>query len=318
MKEGTGDYKYTKGSHRPEYETLAMFGPNCKNNNLDSIIWLNDVCNRYGIDTISAASTIAFSIECYENHLITINDTDSIEMTWGNHKSIVAMTEKLAKREGFGAVLADGVKHAAERIGKGSEKFAMHIQGQELPAHDPKCATELATTYKLDATPARHTQGSEARHAPGLIPDFDRNSWSGRGEVHRRGANFHHVTNCAGLCDFVYGTFPHVDVVAEFMSAVTGWDITTDELLKTGERIANIRQAFNIREGLNPLQFKIPDRVIGKPHKQAGPTAGVTVDEVTIYKEYLAAMDWDATTGKPSKKKLLELGLDDVAKELYP
>jgi aldehyde:ferredoxin oxidoreductase len=318
MKEGTGEYKYEKGSHRPEYETLAMFGPNCLNSNLDSIILLNDICNRYGVDTISTAATIAFAIECYENGLITSRDTNGIEMNWGNHKSIVAMTEKLARREGFGAVLADGVKLAAERIDKGAEKYAMHIQGQELPAHDPKCATELATTYKLDATPARHTQGSESRHAPGLIPDFDRKAWSGRAEIHKRGANFHHVTNSAGLCDFVYGTVPHVDVIAEFMSAVTGWDITTDELLQTGERIANLRQAFNIREGLNPLQFKVPDRVIGRPPKKLSPTAVVTVDEDSIYSEYLAVMDWDALTAKPSKNKLLEFGLEDVARELYP
>ncbi|MFP3976034.1 MAG: aldehyde ferredoxin oxidoreductase C-terminal domain-containing protein, partial [Dehalococcoidia bacterium] len=97
---------------------------------------------------------------------------------------------------------------------------------------------------------------------------------------------------------------------------VTGWDITVDELLKTGERIANMRQAFNIREGLNPMQFKVPDRVLGNPPQKEGPVAGVTVDMDTLAKEYLAAMDWDTETAKPSKRKLEELGLEDVAKEL--
>ena len=102
------------------------------------------------------------------------------------------------------------------------------------------------------------------------------------------------------------------------MHTVTGWDVTTDELLKTGERIANLRQAFNVREGLNPLQFKVPDRVLGIPPQKEGPLAGITIDEGTLDKEYLAAMDWDLNTAKPSKKKLQELGLEDVARELWP
>jgi aldehyde:ferredoxin oxidoreductase len=317
IKEGIGEYKYEAGSHRPEYETLAMFGGNCLNNNIESIIKANDICNRYGIDTISAGAAIAFAIECFESGLISKADTDGIELTWGNHRAIVAMMEKLARREGLGDVLADGVRVAAEKIGKGADRYAIHIQGQEMPAHDPKFATELATTYKLDPTPARHTQGSEERHPPGLIPQYDRKSFAGRAEVHKKGSNFHHIVNCSGMCDFVYGTLPSVDAVTDFLSAVTGWDVTSDELIRTGERIANIRQAFNIREGLNSLQFKVPDRVVGNPPKEEGPTAGVTVDEDTIYSEYLAAMDWNLKTAKPSKKKLQELGLEDVARELW-
>jgi aldehyde:ferredoxin oxidoreductase len=322
MKEGTGEYKYEAGSRRPEYETIAMFGTNCLNNNLKSIIKANDICDRYGIDTISAGATIAFAIECFENGLITRADTDGIEMTWGNHKAIVAMTEKLAKRDGFGAVLADGVKIAAEKIGKGADKYAMHIQGQELPAHDPKHAFNYATSYRLDPTPGRHFVGSELSDAPGhpsgLLPKFDLKSFVGRGEARRIGSNFHQAVVCTGTCLFVYWAFPNVDPIAEFMRVVTGWDVTNDELLKTGERISNLRQAFNIREGLNPLQFEVPHRVLGRPPLKGGPVAGVTVDEDSMIKEYLTAMDWDLKTAKPSKKKLQELGLEDVAKALWP
>jgi aldehyde:ferredoxin oxidoreductase len=243
-------------------------------------------------------------------------------MTWGNHKAIVAMTEKIARREGFGAVLADGVKVAAEKIGKGADQYAMHIQGQELPAHDPKHGFNYATGYRLDPTPARHFVGSELSeapaHPPGLLPRFDSKSFAGRAEAHKIGSSFHQAVVCAGMCLFVYWTFPSVEPVAEFMNAVTGWDVTNDELLKTGERISNIRQAFNIREGLNPLEFKVPDRVLGRPPQKEGPLAGITVDEDTLVKEYLAAMDWDLKTAKPSKKKLQELGLEDVAQELWP
>ena len=317
MKAGTGEYKYAAGTRRPEYETTAMFGTNCLNNNLESIIKAADICDRYGLDTISAGAAIALAIECYEKGLITKKDTDGIEMTWGNHKAIVAMTEKLAKREGFGAVLADGVKVAAEKIGKGSDQYAIHIGGQELPAHDPKHAFYFATSYRLDPTPGRHFVGSELSDAPshpsGLLPKFDHKSFSGRGEARRIGSSFHHVVVCTGTCLFVYWAFPNTDPIADFMRAVTGWEITDDELLKTGERIANIRQAFNIREGLNPLKFKVPDRVLGIPPLKDGPVAGVTIDEETLDREYLTAMDWDTKTAKPSKKKLQELGLEAVS-----
>ncbi len=318
MKAGTGEYKYEEGAHKPEYETLAMFGSDCLNSNIESIIKASDICNRYGLDTISAGSTIAFTIECYENGLITRADTDGIEMTWGNHKSIVAMTEKMARREGFGDVLADGVKVAAAKIGKGADEYAMHIQGQEVPAHDPKLGIHFGTTYKLDPTPARHTQGSEMMHPPGLVPQIEKDAVSGRGEAHWIGSNFKHIVNCSGICEMPYGALPSVDVVAEFMRAITGWDVTTDELIRTGERISNLRQAFNIREGLYSPQFKVPDRILGKPPQKEGPLAGRTVDEETLHTEYLTAADWDLKTAKPSKKKLLELGLEDVAQELWP
>jgi len=218
--------------------------------------------------------------------------------------------------------LADGVKAAAEKIGKGADQYAIHIQGQELPAHDPKHAFNYATSYRLDPTPGRHFVGSELSDGPahpsGLVPKFDLKSFAGRGEARRIGNNFHQAVVCAGMCLFVYWAFPTIDPITEFMSAVTGWDITKDELLETGERITNLRQAFNIREGLNSLKFKVPERVVGIPPQKEGPLAGITVNEDTMIKDYFAAMEWDLKTAKPSKKKLQELSLDDVARALWP
>ena len=318
MKEGRGDYKYEAGAHKPEYETLGMFGADCLNSNLESIIKLNDICNRYGVDTISAGATMAFTIECYERGLITKADTDGIEMTWGNHKSIVAMTEKMVRREGFGDVIADGVKVAAGRIGGDASSYAMHIHGQEIPAHDPKLGYHWATTYRMDATPARHTQGP-GLPMPGMdLPEHDPKAFSGRGEAHKLGSDFSHVVSCTGTCIFGFWALPDVAAFIDFMNAVSGWDFTREEIFKTGERIANIRQAFNIREGLNPLQYKIPGRIYGHPAPKEGPLAGITVDEDTLYSEYLSAMDWDTRTTRPTRQKLLELGLEDVAKALWP
>ena len=170
MKESTGEYSYEAGAHKPEYETLGMFGANCLNTNLESIIKANDICNRYGVDTISAGGCIAFTIECYEEGIITKEDTDGLEMTWGNHRNIVAMLEKLVKREGFGDILANGLKIASEKIGKGAEQYAMHIQGEAGPAHSPKFGLQWAISYRHDATPARHTQGG-GPYPPGSCPN---------------------------------------------------------------------------------------------------------------------------------------------------
>ena len=317
MKEGTGDYTYPAGSHKPEYETLGVFGSSCLNSNIDSIIVANDLCNRYGVDTISAGGTIAFAIECYERGILTKEDTDGLEMTWGNHRAIVAMTEKLVKREGFGDVLADGSKKAAERIGKGSEEYAIHFGGQEPGAHDPRFDRALSLSYRMDPTPGRHTQGGE-RKIPGLLPDtFDRTATK-RGEFHRIGGNYSHVLQSMGLCMFLVDSYPHADVLLEFINAVTGWEIDNDEMQRIGERITNIRQAFNVREGINPLTMETPRRMFGKPPREVGPLAGITLDEDGLNSDYLAAMDWDPETAKPSKKKLIELDMEDVATVLWP
>jgi len=301
LKEGTGEYKYQAGARRPEYETLGSFGAMCLNNNTESIAMANDICNRYSLDTISTGTVVAFAIECYENGLITKADTDGIELTWGNHKAIVAMTEKIAKREGFGVVLADGVKRAAERLGRGSEQYAVHAGGQELGMSDPKLQSPAygdrasAARYQMDATPGRHTQG------------YGPSGFEG------------HFKNAAGFCvQAGYGVVADASkYLVGFMSAVTGWDRSMDELLKVGERVANMRHAFNLREGINPLNRELHPRIIGDPPLEAGPHAHKTVNiKAEIYWN-LGALDWDRVTTKPSKKKLLELGLDDVAKDLW-
>jgi aldehyde:ferredoxin oxidoreductase len=318
MQAGTGEYSYPEGAHKPEYETMAMFGSNLCNDNLDSLIVLSDICNRHGVDTISAGACIAFTIECFENGLITAADTGGLEMKWGDHRAIVAMTEMLVRREGFGAVIADGVKIAADRIGKGSERYAMHIGGQEIAGHDPRGGWGFATGYGADPTPGRHNQGG-GQHPPGLdIPEIDKKERKGRGLYHKISTNYMHAASALGLCQFVIGAYPHADQLIEALRAITGWDdISTEELLVTGERITNVRLAFNIREGIKS-PFLYPDRMRGVPPKTVGPRAGITFTHEEIYNEYLALMDWDPATGKPSKAKLLELGLDDIAQAIWP
>jgi len=319
MKAADGEYPYPYGVHKPEYETVSMFGTNCLNDDVESIIKANDICNRFGLDTISAGACMAFAIECYENGLITKDDTGGLEMTWGNHRSIVALLERVARREGFGDVLADGVRLAAERIGRGSDRYAVHIHGQEPPAHNPVLEYGFASCYRMDATPARHMRWHGGFVPPGVpMPGYEPGAWSGRGEAQKMNVIFNHALESLGVCVFVIATFPHVDVLLEFVGGLTGWDMDLEELLRAGERVANVRQAFNLREGLNPLEYQVSGRLEGRPPMTVGPLAGSTVDQGLVNREFLEAMDWDLETCVPTQAKLSELGLNDVARIVRP
>ena len=297
LKEGTGEYKYPAGIRRPEYETQGSFGALCSNSNAESINMANDICNRYGLDTISAGTAMAFAIECYENGIITKKDTDGLELTWGNHRALVAMTEKMGKREGLGDKLADGVKVAAKRIGKGAKKLAVHVGGQEVGMHDPKLAgfgQAAGARYQMDATPGRHTQG------------FGPGSFSG------------HVVNASGLCLIGFGFGGGPRKLVDFLNAVTGSGYTLDEVLRAGERIAIIRHLFNLREGIKEIDWTPHPRITGNPPQKQGPLAGVTINQKGQVYWNLGALDWDITTTKPSKRKLIELGFNTIAEELWP
>jgi aldehyde:ferredoxin oxidoreductase len=305
LKEGAGEYHYSAGSRRPEYETQAAFGTMCLNNHTESIAMANEICDRYGLDTISTGSACAFAIECFQNGFLSKADTDGLELTWGNHRAIVALTGKIARREGLGGVLADGVKRAAERIGRGAEAFAIHIGGQEPGMHDPKLISAtlkdmpMAARYQMDATPGRHTQG------------FGPSGFKG------------HVMNTVGFCvqaGYSGGTLDAErsrKFYAGNLALATGWDASWEELLETGDRIATLRHCFNLREGINPLFWKLPDRMLGKPPATDGPHKGVTVDAEAQVKTNLETLDWDLPTAKPSRRKLSALGLDEVAKDLW-
>jgi aldehyde:ferredoxin oxidoreductase len=297
LKEGTGEYKYPAGIRRPEYETQGTFGGMCLNNDTDSINMANDICNRYGMDTIAAGTAVSFAIELYENGIITKKDTGGLELGWGNHKTMVAMAEKLGKREDIGAVLADGIKIAAEKIGKGAEKYAVHVGGVELGMHDPKMSLFGNTAfarYQLDATPGRHTQG------------FGPGSFSG------------HVLNASGACMVGLGFGSDANTLVGFLSAVTGTAWTVESVLKTGERITNIRHLFNLREGINELNWYAHPRIYGDPPQEVGPLAGVKINTTAQNYWCLGALDWDMETTKPSKKKLIELGFQEIAEGLWP
>lgn len=313
-----------KEMHKIEYETVAAFGTMCLNDDLFSIIKLNDMCNRSGLDTISAGSVIAFAMECYEHGIISKADTGGIELTWGNAKAMIAMVDKMIRREGFGDVLADGVKVAAQKIGKGAEEYAIHVGGQEPGLHNALFLPGRGTGFVADPTPGRHTAAApfariDANAAiapyPQLQPSgFERYEYKSKGPANATASNYWQVGTCTGLCLFpviFLATFPLI----EFVSAVTGWDITLNEALETGARIQTLRQLFNIREGVKPSEIRLPNRLTGIPPKSEGPLTGITIDIGSLTEEYRKAMGWDPDTGYPTEATLERLGLQELVKK---
>jgi len=309
--------------HRVEYESLGGLGANLLIDNIKAIQYGHHLCNLYGLDVISTAATIAFAFECFEHGLIAREETGGVPLVWGDARAMLALIEMIAHRRHIGAVLADGVKRAAAAIGRGAEAFAMHAGGQELPFHDPRLTPSYATTYVADPTPGRHTAGGahvvEVSHAnppfPVDVPKVKRWDYAGKGPAHALLTKTKQVQAAAGLCEFsaFVGTFPYELMI----KGACGWDLTADDLLTIGDRIQTLRHAFNAREGILPGDWRLPDRVVGRPPLEEGPTKGITVDVEAMALSYFRAMQIDPATGRPAEGKLRALGLDTAADDLY-
>jgi aldehyde:ferredoxin oxidoreductase len=308
---------------RPEYETLAALGTLCLNDNVEAVIKANEICNLYGLDTMAVGNAIAFAMECYENGLISRKDTDGIELNWGDGAAIVALTGRIARREGFGATLADGVEKAAQHIGRGAQEYAMHVHGHRLPYHDPRNSPALGTSIISDAQPACHmnTEGTNLLEqglplgtdplleSPRLAAygDYER-----KGPMYATGAAYYQLLSSSGLCALL--TVGFAVPIAELVAPVTGWDFNWEEGLETGRRILTLRQAFNAREGLLPEDFKLPERV--RRPQSVGPAAEANIDYESLKNGYFAAMGWDIKTGKPHRQTLVKARLDTLTGDL--
>lgn len=314
-----GEFAFPQHTHRPEYETLGAFGVMNGVNNTDAMIAINHWCNEYGLDTISAGATISFATECYENGLLTKEDTDGIELTWGNATSVLDILHKIGRREqGIGDLLADGSTIAAQRIGPAAEEFITAIDGEEPPMHDPKKEIGFAASYALDPTPARHTNwspGKSSKFPTMPEPPADKNQFSGRGPLHKKAHEQAHIMNSAGMCYFVYTMAP-TNRIPDWINLVTGWDTTFEELDDVGERIANLRMAFAVKHGNNPGARTVPGRLLGNPPQQSGPHEGFTIDLETMKREWWDEAGWDQETSAPNRDLLISLGLIDVADAL--
>jgi len=293
----------------PEYETLAMIGSNLLIDDLAAVVRANEILNRYGIDTIEIGAILAWAFECYEHGLITKEDTDGIELTWGNGEALVAMSEKIGKREGIGNLMAEGLRACVDAV-PGSQLFSVEAMGQAVAAHDPRAF------FGQVVTTIASTRGSCHIHSNvegGAIPELgitagDRFDNNDKGHVCAIFQDTSQVDNSFTAC-IVYGGFGLTNKT-KLLSYMTGWDdITPQEVGKTGERIVCMQQLFNIKMGMVPeVENVMPERFT-KPHKGGG-AAGQVPDWKKILKEYWQAKGWDEH-GIPTEAKIKELGLED-------
>lgn len=308
VKEGA----FATEGRKPEYETIAAFGTMLFNSDAESIIKANDVCDLYGIDTISAGTALAFAMECYERGIIGKEETGGIELTWGNPSAMLAMLEKIVRREGFGNVLADGVERAARQIGKGAEKYAIHIHGQEPGLHDPRLFPLRGLSYIANPTPARHMTSMASIRLEGegklaTYPELQRpegdDEVEKRGKIHALASSYSQTFGNSGMCLFALSAGSDIPLV-EFIRAATGWDFTVAEAISAGKRSLSFQQTFNMREGLTARDFVLPARIASPP--SMGPFSGKFIDFDVLRRSYYEAMSWEPETGNPSQECLAE------------
>jgi len=301
-------------THKPEYETILALGGLLQNEDLESIFVANEMLNRAGMDAISAGGTVAFAIECYEKGLLGPQDTGGLELAWGDSAAVLALLDKMIRREGIGDLLADGSRAAAARIGHGAERFAMQAGGQELAMHDPRNDPGFALHAVVEPTPGRHTIGAylyyemfqlwrRVPHLPPVRPlfypkrrkyvaDREKAAWAAAC------SQFTALLNGAGGC--LFGALLGVQrfPIFEWLNAATGWERMPEEYLRVGWNIQSVRQAFNAREGL-ALNHAINERALGRPPLERGANRGASVPIEELTRLYWEAMGWDAATGRP-------------------
>ena len=312
----------------PEYETLAATGSLCGINDLNALALINQLYAQYVLDSISTGAVIAFAMECYEQGIIDQRTTGGLDLTWGNVDATIALIHQIGKREGFGTLLGEGVKRAAQQLGQGAEKYALHVKGQELPMHDPRGKKGLSLAYALSPTGADHM---EAPHDPlyagfhtqghpmgvlGLIEpldplDLDSKKVRAFFETQKVWSFY----NSVGMCDFVGAPLNVMELtpLVDYVNSVTGWNLSLYEAMKIGERANTLARVFNNREGFTPDDDVLPQRL----HEGIGNGAlkGSRVEPDKFFaarRTYYEMAGWDSETGQPTATKLAELSLSDV------
>ena len=308
----------------PEFETMYSYGGVTGVEDIDAIIAADRMADELGFDTMSSGVTIAFAMELYEKGILTKEDTGGLELNFGNHEAMNTVLRQMAFREGIGDLLADGSRAAAERIGKGSEKYAMHVKGLELPAYDVRGAKAHGLNYATSFTGADHCRGYAFQEIFGIpVPhEVDRFAVEGKGKLTMwnqdiRTATTDAPTMCAFLLDMAVVGIAAQNT-ASLMEAVTDLTYTPDDVLQVGERINNLAHAFNVREGLTRADDTLPERLLTEPLK-GGASKGhfISREELDqMLDEYYAERGWDVETGVPTREKLEELGLGYVTDQL--
>ncbi len=323
-----GPYRVDPRYGGPEYETLSTMGSYCGVSDLAAIARANQLCNMYGMDTISCGATIAWAMDCFERGLLTLEDTDGVELRFGNAEALVEMVERIGKREGFGRVLGEGSARAAEALGVGQD-LVVAVKNHELPAHMPQVKRSLALIYAVNpfgADHQSHEHDPSYKGYPERMAELDlldpQPSKVLNAEKVRYALYTQYIYSCLDsvcVCQFIFGPAWHLyssSQLVEAVRAVTGWSVSLWELMKVGERRLNLLRAFNAREGVGAEADTVPPKLLIPLRGGKSDGIAVTAEEVEAAKAlYYQMAGWDEN-GRPTRAKLEELALGWVADEL--
>ncbi len=300
----------------PEYQTAAALGSLCLNDNLEALCFANDLCNRYGLDTISSGVVIAFAMEAYERGLLTANDTGGLDLSWGESDTIVELVRQMGENRGLGALLNQGVKRAAAQIGGDAESFAAHVKGLEVPMHDLRAYFSMAVTYATSPRGACHMHGQpllfesgDIMPEAGIMEPQDRFGSEGKGLAAKVAQDMVSFINSMVMCFFAASKLQPGEI-GELMTLTTGDRYDADRVLTIGERITNLQHLFNLRMGMDPADGKLPPRVLEPT--TTGPVAGKVPNIANQLKQYYQVRGW-SQNGLPLPEKLEALGLTELA-----
>lgn len=316
-------FKLTKGPYAgfvwefPEYETHWSYGGVLGNCNIESITYANMLSDLYGLDTISTGVAIAFATELYEKGIIGKSETDGLELKWGDPEVIVELVRRIALRIGIGNLLGEGVKRAAETIGRGAEKYAMHIKGLELPAYDPRSAKAHGLNFATSPIGASHCIGWNKFEIMGVPRKVDPLNPEGKGEIAKYVQDETAAAETAVFCSFTLSNeMVPINLYSKLLYSATGIEKFKDPkyLWLVGERIFNLEKAFLAREGFDTSHDTMPERILKAPVPRE-PSKGQVFELDTLLKDYYRARGWNER-GIPTKEKLEELVLVEAAKEL--
>jgi aldehyde:ferredoxin oxidoreductase len=294
---------------------------------MNAITMANYLCNAYGLDTISTGSTIAFAMECFERDILTKEDTGGLELRFGDADLVVDLVEKIAKREGIGDLLAEGTKVMSERVGQGSERFAMHVKGLELPAYDPRaakiCGLGYVTANRGGDHMTAYVEGPTFVDVPFLLVEestikdpFVADPEEAKVVVDMENALT--VFDAIGGCKFM-GILLTAEDMAGLIADATGWEFGVEEFRTSGERIYNLMRAYCVREGIDRDKDILPERLMSDPLPE-GPAQGMVIERETLERmkdAYYEFRGWDRSTGIPTAEKLRELALDNLVGDLW-
>lgn len=316
-------------SEGPEFEGLAGFSSRVGVKDLASALKGVDLCNRYGLDVITTSEVISFLMELYQRGIISKSEADGLDLSWGNVDTVFALIEKIKDREGIGDILADGVRTAAQHIGRGSENYALHVKGLELFQADPRGLKAYALGYAVASRGGDHLRSEpsfefseDAEAGERIYGHRDaafRLKYKGKGRVVKHYEEWSALSDCLEVCKNTVVNMEIVDydLAARLMRTAAGWDVSGDEIQMICERVVNLEKAFNTREGLTREDDSLPHRFTHEPlPPESGPSAGSVVELEPMLDEYYQVRGWDIDTGRPTAKKLQQLGLIKEAQEL--